>query len=291
MGPLDAPHEEQDALAQGRAFADLSAYRKTRVTGGDARGWLNDLVTCDVASLEPGMARRSLLLTPTGHIRADFTVAADERGFVLLQAPDQPNAIDDLLARYVLSSDLALVDVTEELDLMSVLGAVPDAGLTPSVLGTGHDLLVSGGAAARQLRGGLQARGLAEVGLDAIEVWRIRRGDPRMGADFDDRAMPAEVGLDFTIDTAKGCFLGQESIARVRNLGHPPRVLRHLRADAPVSRGTRIQAGTEEAGVVSSAATDVAGGTVVLSMVPWRLREADLVTSDGIPLAAVGSMD
>ena len=78
---------------------------------------------------------------------------------------------------------------------------------------------------------------LVEVGEVTLEVRRIRAGTPRMGIDFGQDALPAEVGLDWTIDTAKGCFLGQESVAKVRNLGHPPRVLRHLRADAPVGAG------------------------------------------------------
>ena len=72
---------------------------------------------------------------------------------------------------------------------------------------------------------------------DAVEVWRIRAGRPRMGADFDRTAIPAEAGLEALIDTTKGCFLGQESVARVRNLGHPPRVLRHLQGDGQVDAG------------------------------------------------------
>ena len=61
--------------------------------------------------------------------------------------------------------------------------------------------------------------------------WRILRGDPRMGPDFDEGALPSEAGLDATIDATKGCFLGQESVAKIRNLGHPPTVLRHRRPD------------------------------------------------------------
>ena len=108
MGPLDAPAEQLAALEAGRAFVDLSSLRKVRVTGDDAQGWLHDLVTTDVASLAHGQARRSLLLTPTGRIRADFMVGRDDEGFLLLQHPEQAGSIGDLLLPYVLSSDVTL---------------------------------------------------------------------------------------------------------------------------------------------------------------------------------------
>ena len=85
-----------------------------RVTGADATAWLHDLVTADIASLAPGRARRSLLLTPTGRIRADVTVVRDEEGSSCSQEPAQPDRIEALLDPYVLSSDVALGDVTDE---------------------------------------------------------------------------------------------------------------------------------------------------------------------------------
>ena len=79
--------------------------------------------------------------------------------------------------------------------------------------------------------------GSASILVDerAFEIWRIGRGDPRMGVDFEAGALPAEAGLERLIDVTKGCFLGQESVAKVRNLGHPPTVLRHLRCDTQSS--------------------------------------------------------
>ena len=85
------------------------------------------------------------------------------------------------------------------------------------MLGVGFDLLSRPDDGAARW---VEAR--VPVGTDAIEVWRIRRGVARMGSDFDRTSIPAEAGLSSTIDVTKGCFLGQESVARVRNLGHPP---------------------------------------------------------------------
>src|SRR5438094_8874339 len=134
------------ALASGRAFADLSSWRKVAVSGPDARKWLNDLVSADISHLAPGRARRSLLLSPTGRIRAEFPVAARGDVFLLIQDPAQPAPMDALLSRYILSSDVELEDRTEHLALYAFpgLSAAPDmpGGTTsaPSCLGAGVDL-------------------------------------------------------------------------------------------------------------------------------------------------------
>jgi folate-binding protein YgfZ len=113
-----------------------------------------------------------------------------------------------------------------------------------------------------------------------------------MGVDFDRTTIPAEAGLEAAIDETKGCFLGQESVARVRNLGHPPRVLRHLRSAGSVPAGSSVL--TEdgrEAGPVTSSAAGVDGGSVVLARVAWALRHEALVGSDGVAVVPVGSSD
>jgi len=264
------------------------------VSGADARGWLNDLVTCDVASLAPGSAHRSLLLSPTGRILADFGLACDDEGYLLLQPADQPDHVGLLLSRYVLSSEVDLHDATNELALFAVLGAARELvgrpGLTPSVAGSGVDLVMPVGKTAWRIEDGLVRHDLVEVGVMTLEVRRIHAGTPRMGVDFGQDTLPAEAGLDWTIDTAKGCFLGQESVAKVRNLGHPPRVLRHLRADAPVGPGTAVLAGGTPVGEVTSAAVD-GTGTVLLAMVAWASAEGSLRTVDRTDLRPVGSMD
>ena len=297
MGPLDAPPEQLAALEAGRAFVDLSALRKIRVTGNDARDWLHDLVTTDVASLAHGQARRSLLLTPTGRIRADFMVGRDEEGFLLLQHPEQAGSIGDLLLPYVLSSDVTLRDRTQQLSVFGLVGhaavVAARAGLEPSILGEGEDIVVASGKPAARERERLVASDLVEVGWDAREVWRIRHGQPRMGPDFDEGSLPSEAGLDATIDATKGCFLGQESVAKVRNLGHPPSVLRRVAAPSAVAAGTVVVAdGAPEAGVITSAAVAAdAAGTAAIVRVRWSSEAADLRTADGIDLVTVGSLD
>ncbi|MEX1264516.1 MAG: hypothetical protein WEE66_11405 [Actinomycetota bacterium] len=285
MQPLTAPSDELDALTQGRAAVDLSAYRKVQVQGSDSRRWLHDLVTTDVASLTPGQARRSLLLDPTGHIRADLHVACDDDGFWMFQAPDQPDHIGDALAPYVLSSDVRLADMTSEHGLVA-LGGESLHGFTPSTLGAGYDVLSDAGAVSEPTDHHVA------VGAEAAEVWRIREGRARMGPDFDRTSIPAEAGLEATIDTDKGCFLGQESVARVRNMGHPPRVLLHLASPGSVAPGADIvNIAGEKVGVVSSAAIAEGGGTVLLASVRWAARGEPLLDPAGAPLLPVGASD
>ena len=286
MPPLTAPDVELVALSEGRAAIDLSAYRIVRVRGNDARPWLHDLVTTDVASLRPGEARRSLLLDATGHIRADLHITCDDDGFWLLQDPDQVDHVGSALAPYMLSSDVELEELTGRRSLIALPGVSEESGGSrPSVLGEGYDLLRT------TLDPGAPA-GRRFVSHDAVEVWRIRAGRPRMGADFDHAAIPAEAGLEALIDTTKGCFLGQESVARVRNLGHPPRVLRHLQGDGRVDTGALLTTTTnDEAGTVTSAAERTGGGTVLIASVRWGAREQLLRSSDGVAVFPVPSLD
>jgi hypothetical protein len=269
-----------------RGFAELRGWRVISVEGADARTWLHDLVTADVQGLAGGQTRRSLLLSPTGRIRADFHVAALDDSFLLLQAPEQPEAIDAILSPYVLSSDVQLVQGSERSAVVAVLGglAAEDGAralvLTPSVLGPGHDLVLPPGEPVGRLRDRLRERGLDELTEKDLESRRIRRGVARMGADFGPDALPAEAGLEDTIDLTKGCFLGQESVAKVRNLGHPPRVLRRVRSRTPIAPGAPVLAGGVAIGEVTSAA-DGDRGTDAIVRVRWEAASGPLSTAEG----------
>jgi folate-binding protein YgfZ len=268
------------ALEEERAFLDRSAWRKVRVTGGDAVSWLGDLLTADITGLEPGRGCRSLLLTPTGRIRADLQVARRDDDLFLLQAPEQPEHIGLALSTYVLSADVSLEDRTNDLALFTVPGRAASVvgihGATePSSVGPGIDVLVDAGKPAWRF-----VEACIAAGGDAYEVWRVRRGIARMGRDFDERSLPAEAGLEATIDSEKGCFLGQEAVARVRNLGHPPRLLRHLHGLGPITPGEGVFAGSSAVGEVTSAAPDGDGSTVI-ARVRWDAATEPLTISGG----------
>ncbi len=262
--------EQVDAITRGRGFVDRSADRKLTVRGADARGWLGDLVTADVATLEPGTSRRTLLLSPTGRIRADLLIAGGGvGGFLVMQSTDQPEPAIDLLSPYVLSSSVELEDVSAQRAalLLAERNEIVTA-FRPELFAVERDLL---------------DEGYLRIGEAAHEAWRVGRGDARMCVDFDAGALPAEVGLEHTIDFRKGCFLGQESVAKVRNLGHPPTVLRHGWTQADTQIGAPVHVAGDEVGAITSVAPRRAGGLAFIARVTWAAAERALTTG-GAPL-------
>ncbi|MGZ8651673.1 MAG: CAF17-like 4Fe-4S cluster assembly/insertion protein YgfZ [Actinomycetota bacterium] len=268
------PWEQVEALDEGRGSVDLSEERMLVVRGADARGWLGDLVTADIATLGRGWSRRSLLLTPTGRIRADLWIAQiEDDAFVVLQARDQPEPVGELLRPYVLSSAVRLEDATDGLSVLVFPARQEIVAVRRGDLGA--------------LERTMAERGTVLVDERSYEVWRVGRGDPRMGIDFEAGALPAEAGLERLIDVTKGCFLGQESVAKVRNLGHPPTVLRHVRSETVVGPGSPVHAAGEVVGQVTSAAPGRRGGSVLIARVEWRAANAVLHDADASPLFPV----
>jgi folate-binding protein YgfZ len=290
------PLEEQvAALDSGRAFADLTMWRKVAVRGADAHAWLNDLLSADLGGLEPGSSRRSLLLSPTGRIRAGVTVLQRNEDLVLVQDPIQDTPIDAALAPYVLSSDVTLEDVTASLGLLAFPGGPPggasrapsDVTIRPSVLGAGFDVLLQASSLPDGRRSALDG-GLTEATAEAIEAWRILGGRARVGVDLGEDALPQEVVADDLIGYGKGCFLGQEAVAKVHNLGHPPFVLLAITTKSKVSAGDTVQANGSDAGVVTSAEPRDDSGSAAIVRVRWPSREAGLVAPDDRPLVVRG---
>ncbi|HEX9235459.1 MAG TPA: hypothetical protein VF972_04200 [Actinomycetota bacterium] len=283
-----ARDDDRDPLGAGKAFADLSFWRKIEVAGRDAFEWLNDLVSADLDGLEPGTARQSLLLSPTGRIRAAFAVTRLQPDVLLLiQDPTQPRPIDGLLEPYVLSSNVELADRTEAFTLLAFPGLVrpPSAPagvwLSPGSLGRGVDLLAP-------IERHDKAVGFAEghfegVGAEEVERWRVLAGIPRFGVDALEEDLPQEGGLAEAISFDKGCYLGQEAVAKVRNLGHPRRVVMAMETEDPVSPGDVIVMDGNDAGRVTSAAR-LADRTVLLASIRWDGRGGPLRTKEGAEL-------
>lgn len=278
------------AVASGRAFADLSGWRKVAVSGSDSIGWLNDLISADISDLGVGEARRSLLLSPTGQIRAEFTVAKPGGDLLLLQDPAQPVGVDSLLSPYVLSADVRMVDRSTELSLFAFprRAGSPNAPGTmssvPSCTGTGVDVI----ALADNHDMLLRAFSVSYTLIDAadLEAWRIAAGIARFGVDARAEDLPEEGGFAKAVSYDKGCYLGQEAVAKVRNLGHPRRLVVHLAADDLVSRGEVVEVEGEPAGEVTSA-SERNRGWWLLARINWAARDGPFQTPRGVRLTPV----
>jgi folate-binding protein YgfZ len=285
--------EGVEALRSGEAFVDLSSWRKVAVSGRDAGPWLNDLVSAEVSDLGAGAARHSLLLSPTGRIRAAFTVAAPDGEVLLLQDPGQAASIETLLAPYVLSSDVQLDDRTDAFALFAFPGGsvalnIPGAIFcSPSCTGAGVDVVASAEEHDVLLRSLSNAYVLA--GPENLEAWRVAAGIPRFGVDALDVDLPEEGGLGGSVAFDKGCYLGQEAVAKVRNLGHPRRILLHLVADDIVAPGEDVDVEGERMGEVSSAWSDD-GRTWLLARIRWEGRKGPFRSAGGARLTPLSPL-
>jgi folate-binding protein YgfZ len=285
----DTPHDRHEQ-PHPLDLADLSSWPRLRVLGADARAWLHQLITADVEGLAIGRSAPALLLSATGQIRADLTVARDAEGFVLVQTPGQPTTAGELLDRYVLSAEVELRDETPTTVLFGVPGSTVPPELVswaPSVLGGGADLLAPRAGATR-VEAVLAGLGLTPASPAALEARRIHRGRPRLGNDFPPGALPAATGLDAAIDVEKGCFLGQESVARVRNAGHPSSILIRVRSDAAIHAGDDLQASGDTVGTVTSAAPGPGSSWSAIARLAWAARDRP-VEIRGHPVEITGA--
>jgi folate-binding protein YgfZ len=280
-----------DLLEDGKAFADLSSWRKIGVTGGDASAWLNDIISADISGLEAGRATHSLLLSRTGAVMATFMVAVPDDSFLLIQDPAQ-TSVADLLARYVLSSDVALEDRSDELSLFALPGLkgpaeVPGAAFSsPSCLGmAGVDVLCP--REDRERVAGNLSTTFALADREDLEAYRIIAGTPRLGVDVLDGDLPQEAGLVHSVSMSKGCYLGQEAVAKLHMLGRPRRRVVAFTAGETVAAGETLIDGDGDAGVVTSV-TNRNGQTFGLARVT-RIASGDSVrTSAGVRLRLAG---
>lgn len=274
-------------LASGFAFVDLSSWRAIAVSGSDAFTWLNDLVSADLDEPTPGRARRSLLLGPTGGILASFTVAVPGGRVVLIQDPREPRPIDGLLAPYVLSSDVTIEDRSGRFAIFAFPGRAEPPNLpgttvsVPSAIGRGSDVVAL--AEDHDRLASAFAKAFAAADDEAAEVWRIEAGIARVGVDSVDGDLPQESGLENAVSFEKGCFLGQEAVAKVRNLGHPRRVLLAVESPGELRAGDEVVSDGERVGSVTSAAR-FGDRWVALARVGWEHRDAALAAPGGAEL-------
>jgi aminomethyltransferase len=281
---------------QYRALREEAGYlRRSRamqlVKGPDAAEYLQGQLTNDVEALGSGEGCYAALLDRKGHLVSDMRVLRLESGSseLWLDLEIGPSsAVLRHLRTYSIGRDVEIEDVGELWAIVSVIG--PRAGeLTgfggigpehaqrfrdwdgTEALGVATDLgvdLIVRVEAAGALEQLLRDAGIAEVGEEAAEILRVESGRPRFGLDMGPESMPAEAGIvKRAVNFEKGCYIGQEPVARLHYRGKPNRTLRGLRLSEPVDTGETLLLGDREVGAVGTVCLSPALGPIALSIV------------------------
>ena len=305
------PLVEQRTLLAGRGFVRLERA-VFRVSGAEHLEWLHSFLTTDFKNLKPGVGREALLLSATGHIERVFHAVDDGEATLLITSADEDGKFVAWLKRMVLRSKVVVEVLTDEVQMLGGFGELSaDAqvfgGQALAVWQDPWPNTVLGGAryAAAPvepwkyfeavLPGSIDlvelaaAESLNEVGTDALEALRIAAHRPS-GVDIDDRSLPHEFDwLATAVHLSKGCYRGQETVAKVHNLGHPPRrlVMLHLDGSGHLlpEIGAEVSLGESVVGKVTSAAQHHEMGPIALALVTRRTDEAAELSVGGIAAA------
>lgn len=246
--------------------------------GPDAVRFLNDLISQEIGALEPGAVVQSLLLDPKGKI--DFMLWA-VRGDDFVGLITEDGRGEDLVAR--LSRYRIRVEVDIELETGPVFLVVGGDPITPGRFGQFGDELnidISWPSLPRRLQVGGIKPDLPPADPDELTRARVGDGIPVVGVDIDGNTIPQEAGVVAnTISFNKGCFLGQELVARLDSRGgRVNQNLRILEFESPVEAGTPLRAGEKDVGTVTSAT-----GTSGLALLWREVEPGDVILAGGTP--------
>jgi folate-binding protein YgfZ len=280
------------------------------VRGPDAVEYLQGQLTNDIEALEPEEGCYAALLDRKGHLQSDMRVLHLENGEIWLDLePGPAPAVLKHLQTYSIGRDVEIEDVSDRWAITSLIG--PRArelsgfeGLGPEhaqrfrdwdgaeVLAVATDLgidLITPADESHGLWDRLAAAGAARVSEAAADTLRVESGRPRFGLDMGPEAMPAEAGItERAVDFEKGCYIGQEPVARLHYRGKPNRTLRGLRLTGPAEHGDSLQLGDREVGTIGTACLSPGLGPIALAIVRREAGEGDqLAVGDGNVTAEV----
>jgi folate-binding protein YgfZ len=299
---IDAQYRQ---LREECGVVDRSDRGKLLVTGSEAAEYLQGQLTNDIEVLEPGEGCYAALLDRKGHMQADMRVLAVSAEKIWIDTePEAIGAAKRHLEMYKIGRDADVVDAGDERTILSLIGprSAELAGSSPLPEHCHEEITINGiecpavGTAPgidlipraedrERLIAVLADAGAPEVSAEAAEIVRIESGTPRFGSEMDTATMPAEAGIVASaVNFEKGCYIGQETVARLHYKGKPNRHLRGLRLSAPVAPGATLSLGEKEVGGLGSSCVSPAHGAIGLAIVR---REAEpgaelLVGEDGV---------
>ena len=272
------PVKEQRALEAGTAWADLSHLNIVAVTGEDRLKWLHDLTTQFVSDLQPGLWMPSMILDAQGHVEFQFNLVDDGSTTYLVLDPGYVEKLVEYLTKMKFMLRVDVRDASAEFIVLRAPG-VADAIGGPFALVPRAEV-----EEMKQTFGGVAT----QVGTWALDAERVAKGRPRIGFETDHKSIPNELGvLNTAVHMKKGCYRGQETVAKIYNLGNPPRRLVMLHLDGSdvgfPAAGTKVENDGVVVGFVGTVARHHELGTIALAIVKRNTPADATLTIDGIP--------
>jgi folate-binding protein YgfZ len=292
---------EYELVSESVGLVERPGRALFEVGGDEAADFLQGQVSNDAEGLEPGEGCYATLLNHKGKIRADLRVLRTADGFLLDTEPIAHRVLEHMLQTYSLGRRVSFRDLSGERALLSLLGpaarerldTAPPEREHANVAGElglyvttdlGVDVICADADAARQ------ALGVEEVSEGTAECLRIEAGRPRLGFDMDNDTIPQEAALnERAVNFEKGCYVGQETVARLFYKGKPNRHLRGLRLSAPSDRGQTLRLGERELGRLGSTCVSPSLGPIALALVRREASPGDTVEvgDDGVTAEVV----
>ena len=295
--------QEYETLTRGCGLLDRSERGKLALSGSGAKDFLQGQVTNDILSLTPGRGVYAVFLTQKGKMQGDLRVL--DTGDELLLDTERV-ALQDLfnmIRSYSLGYEVELHKRTLESGLFSLIG--PGCEKVLKRLGVNlpgeehsHLQFSAAGGRVRAIRtdvgvdvlfeaelsdgigGALQEAGAVPVAEPAAECVRIERGRPRFGIDLDNSVIPQEAGLnERAVSFTKGCYVGQETVARLFYKGKPNRELRGVLSAEPLSPGAALRFDGRDVATVTSSAISPRVGPIALALVRREAPVGSVVTT------------
>ena len=272
------PVKEQRALEAGTAWADLSHFNIVAVTGVDRLKWLHDLTTQFVSDLQPGVWMPSLILDAQGHVEFQFNLVDDGTTTYLVLDPGYVEKLVEYLTKMKFMLRVDVRDASSEFVVLRAPG-VADAIGGPFALVPRDEV-----DQMKETFGGVAT----QVGTWALDAERVAKGRPRIGFETDHKSIPNELGvLNTAVHMKKGCYRGQETVAKIYNLGNPPRRLVMLHLDGSdvgfPAAGTKVENDGVVVGFVGTVARHHELGTIALAIVKRNTPVDATLTIEGIP--------
>jgi folate-binding protein YgfZ len=298
--------KQYQAFRSGTAIADLSFMGSGVFTGPDRKEFLQGLVTGDVLKLIAGQGLSACFLTPKGKVVSFFTLYDRGEDLLLVAEPPALQLLIDGLAKYFPLSDTTFTPTSDSWSIFLLSGHFsqtffgqlftekvfsfqwiswknnPLMAVSFPLYRRGDFLLLSPKEASSALGEALIQAGGQFVEPEVLETVRLEAGVPRIGIDVQENAYPVELNLDFSVSDDKGCYLGQEPIARLKSQGRPRRQLAGLKCETLLLVGSSVSwKGSPVGQLTSVAQSPFLNAPLALALLPAEAAEPGTVLSVG----------